>query len=143
MTGVRPPAGTVARAGRVAVIWLVAGSLLALPVSGCVSKHSFRPEAFDASSDADIHVYMKDRRMVEFEGGEYTAVDSGGVRYLTGTGVDHRPDSAIVKVPFAGLLPFSGIERIETRKVDWIAALYVTAFIGIFAVIGFTTDLSD
>ena len=121
---------------------IVCAALL-LPGTGCVTKHSFRPESFDASSGDDIHVYMKERRMVEFEGGDYRALDSNGVRYLAGSGIDHRPDSAIVKVPFAGLLAFSGIERIETRKVDMIAALYVAAFIGFFAIIGFTTDLND
>jgi hypothetical protein len=81
--------------------------------------------------------------MVEFEGGSYRSIDSAGARYLVGNGIEHRPDSAVVKVPFSGRLPFYGIERIETRKVDVISAIYVIGFIGFFAVIGFGTDLNE
>ena len=117
--------------------------LLLAPSPGCVTKHSVRPEAFDITGDGDIHVYMKGRRMIEFEGGRYGSVDSGGTRYLVGNGIDYRPDSLDVRVPFSGYLPFPAIDRIETRKVDIYSALYVTLFIGFFAVIGFATDLTD
>lgn len=110
---------------------------------GCVTKHSVRPDAFDVAGEADIHVYLKGRRMIEFDGGSYGSVDSVGTRYLYGNGIDYRPDSLDVRVPFSGYLPFSAIDRIETRKVDVYSALYVTLFIGFFAVIGFATDLTD
>ncbi len=108
-----------------------------------MTTKSFKPEAFDVGGDDDIHVYMKGRRMIEFEGGKYSAVDSAGTRYLVGNGIDHRPDSVTVRVPFSGYLPFPAIDRIETRMVDVYSLLYVTAFIGIFAFLGFSTDLNN
>lgn len=127
------------RAALAAALYL----LLLAAVPGCVTKHSVRPDAFDVAGDADIHVYMKSRRMIEFDGGAYGSVDSAGTRYLYGNGIDYRPDSTDVRIPFSGYLPFSAIDRIETRKVDVYSALYVTLFIGFFAVIGFATDLTD
>ena len=117
--------------------------LLLAPSPGCVTKQSVKPEAFDITGNGDIHVYMKGRRMIEFEGGKYGSVDSSGTRYLFGNGIDYRPDSVHVRVPFSGYLPFPVIDRIETRKVDIYSALYVTLFFGFFAVIGFATDLTD
>ena len=142
MTGTSTSRGRASRAARSAVAALLCAAVL-LPAQGCVSKHAFRPDAYDVASGDDIHVYMKERRMIEFDGGDYRSVDSAGFRYLVGTGIENRPDSAVVRVPFSGYLPFSGIDRIETRKVDVISALYVAAFIGFFAVIGFTTNLTE
>jgi hypothetical protein len=145
------PAGTartVASARTVRSARRIVSSLLCLllllaPFPGCVTKQSVRPDAFDTAAGHDIHVYMKERRMVEFEGGSYRSIDSAGTRYLVGNGVDYRPDSAIVRVPFSGYLPFSAIDRIETHRVDVYSALYVTFFIGLFAVIGFSTHITD
>lgn len=136
------PSGRGARRWRRAVAALLCAALLA-PAQGCVTKHSFRPDTFDTASNSDIRVYMKERRMVEFDGGSYRSLDSAGTRYLEGSGIDNRPDSLVVKVPFAGRIPFAAIDRIETRKVDVYSTLYVTCFIGFFAVIGFGTDITD
>jgi hypothetical protein len=132
----------VARAARFAVAAIICAALL-FPAQGCVTTHSYRADSFDIASKDDIRVYLKERRMVEFDGGDYRSIDSAGVRYLVGNGIEHRPDSAVVKVPFSGHLPFYGIDRIETRKVDYISAIYVIGFIGFFAVIGFGTNLND
>lgn len=118
-------------------------SALLFPAQGCVTTHTFRPDTFDVTSGEDIRVYLKERRMLEFDGGAYRSIDSAGIRYLVGSGIDYRPDSAAVRVPFSGYLPFSAIDRIETRKTDWISAIYVAGFIGFFAVLGFGTNLND
>ena len=128
-----------ARATLGAVICL----LLLTGAPGCVTKHSVKPDALDVGGDSDIHVYLKGRRMIEFDGGSYGSVDSIGTRYLYGNGIDYRPDSTDVRIPFSGYLPFSAIDRIETRQVDFYSVLYVSLFIGFFAVIGFATDLTD
>ena len=109
---------------------------------GCVTTQSIKPDAFDVAGNDDIHVYMRGRRMIEFEGGKYGSVDSSGTRYLVGNGIDHRPDSIDVRITFSGYLAFPAIERIETRKVDVYSLIYVTAFIGIFAFLGFSSDLN-
>lgn len=134
--------GRAWRTARSAVAVLLCAGLL-VPAQGCVSKHTFRPDTFDIASGEDIHVYMKERRMIEFDGGEYRSIDSAGARYLVGKGIENRPDSADVKVPFSGTLPFSGIDRIEVRKVEIVSALYVIVFIGVFAALGFGTNLND
>lgn len=126
-----------------AALSTVISLLLLAGAPGCVTKHSVKPDALDVGGDSDIHVYLKGRRMIEFDGGSYSSVDSIGTRYLYGNGIDYRPDSTDVRIPFSGYLPFSAIDRIETRKVDFYSALYVSLFIGFFAVIGFATDLTD
>jgi hypothetical protein len=141
---VRPAPGTsgaARRAARSAAAALLCAALL-LPAQGCVTTHSFRPDTFDVTAQEDIRVYLKERRMLEFEGGAYRSIDSAGIRYLVGNGLDNRPDSALVKVPFSGYLPFYAIDRIETRKTDYISAIYVIGFIGFFAVLGFGTNLN-
>lgn len=117
--------------------------LLLSGAPGCVSKHAVRPDAFDVAGNGDIKVYLKARRMIEFEGGSYGSVDSAGTRYLVGNGIDHRPDSAVVRVPFSGYVPFPDIDRIETGRTDLYSIIYVTLFIGVFAVLGFGTDITD
>jgi len=114
-----------------------------LPAAGCVTRHTFRPDTFDVSEQGDIQVYTRNMRFIEFSGGNYTVADSSGFYYLTGNGIETRPDSAIVKVPYSGRLPFAAIERIETVKTDVYSALYVTLFIGFFAALGFLTDITD
>jgi hypothetical protein len=142
VTTVPTTPGAAARAARTAVALVLCAALL-LPAQGCVTTKSFKAESFDIASQDDIRVYLKERRMVEFEGGNYRSIDSAGARYLVGNGIDNRPDSAVVKVPFSGYLPFYGIDRIETRKTDYFSAIYVIVFIGVFAVLGFGTDLND
>jgi len=125
---------------------LAAGLLLlaaVMQLPGCVNRHTFRPDTFDISEQGDIHVFTRTNRMIEFNGGTYTIGDSGGVYFLTGNGIEHRPDSLIVKVPYSGKIPFAAIDRIETVKTDVYAALYVTLFIGFFAALGFLTDIAD
>lgn len=143
MTAPRIDTGRARRS--VAAAALSVALLLAALVgsSGCVTRHTFRPDAFDVSEQGDIQVFTINRRMIEFGGGSYTVSDSGGFYYLTGNGIETRPDSAIVKVPYSGRIPFAGIERIETVKTDVYSAIYVTVFIGFFAAIGFLTNISD
>jgi hypothetical protein len=135
-------------AGRPAPAWRALPSsllcaLLLAGAPGCVSKQAIRPDAFDVAGNGDIKVFLRERRMIEFEGGSYGSVDSAGTRYLVGNGIDHRPDSAVVRVPFSGHIPFSAIDRIEKHHTEILSALYVTLFIGIFAVIGFRTNITD
>lgn len=118
-------------------------ALILLPAGGCVSKRAVRPDAFDVAGDGDIEVYLKERRMIEFQGGSYSSVDSAGTRYLVGNGIDHRPDSLVVRVPFSGYIPFPAIDRIETGHTEVYSIIYVTLFIGVFAVLGFTTSITD
>jgi hypothetical protein len=132
---------TVPSARRMAAAALIAASLLA--ASGCVTRHTFRPETFDVSEQGDIQVFTRNSRTIEFRGGMYTVGDSAGAYFITGNGIEHRPDSLIVKVPYSGRLSFAAIERIETVKTDVYAALYVTLFIGFFAALGFLTDITD
>jgi len=125
---------------------IAAGLLLlaaAMQFPGCVTRHTFRPDTFDISEQGDIRVFTRNSRMIEFNGGTYTIGDSGGAYFLTGNGIEHRPDSLLVKVPYSGKLSFAAIERIETVKTDVYAALYVTLFIGFFAALGFLTDIAD
>jgi hypothetical protein len=134
--------GAAVRSARQGVSVLLCAAIL-LGAGGCVSTRSYRPDTFDTASNDDIRVYLRERRMIEFEGGSYRSVDSAGTRYLVGNGIDNRPDSALARVPFSGYLPFSGIDRIDTRKMDAYSTLYVVAFIGIFAWLGFSSDITN
>lgn len=142
MTPATATTGAARRAARSSLAALLCAAIL-LSSAGCVTTHTFRPDTFDITSQDDIRVYLKERRMLEFDGGSYRSVDSAGIRYLVGNGIDHRPDSVVVKVPFSGYVPFHEIDRIETRKTDYISAIYVIGFIGFFAVLGFGTNLND
>jgi len=128
-------------AQRVIATFLTVTALFQL--SGCVTRHTFRPDTFDVSEQGDIQVFTRNRRMIAFDGGKYTIGDSAGVYFLTGNGIEHRPDSLLIKVPYSGRLSFAAIERIETVKTDVYSALYVTLFIGFFAAMGFFTDITD
>ncbi len=132
---------TTSPARSLAACVFILAALLQAP--GCVTRHTFRPDTFDISEQGDIQVFTRTSRMIEFSGGKYTIGDSAGVYYLTGNGIEHRPDSMIVRVPYSGKLSFAAIERIETVKTDVYAALYVTLFIGFFATLGFLTDITD
>ena len=114
-----------------------------IQAAGCVTRHAFKPETFDVSEQSDIQVITRNGRMIEFDGGKYTVGDSAGAYFVTGNGIETRPDSMVVKVPYSGRISFAGIERIETVKTDVYSAIYVTLFIGFFASIGFLTDISD
>jgi len=116
---------------------------IVVQATGCVTRHTFKPETFDVAEQGDIQVFTMNRRMIEFGGGKYTVGDSSGLYFLTGNGIEHRPDSLIVRVPYSGRLPFAAIDRIETVKMDVYSTLYVTLFIGFFATIGFLTDITD
>ena len=134
--------GRAGRSGRDSACVLLC-ALLLLGADGCVSRQAVRPDTFDVGESGDIQVFLKGRRMIEFTEGSYGTVDSAGTRYIVGNGIDHRPDSSVVRVPFSGYIAFPSIERIEKQRTEIFSALYVTFFIGIFAVIGFGSDITD
>lgn len=110
---------------------------------GCVTRQVIRPDEMDPAQERDIQIYTLGRRTIEFSGGFYSVVDSSGVMYLRGNGIEFRADSLVTRVPFSGAIPFADIGKIETRERNVLGPLYVTLFIGIFAVIGFGTNLSE
>jgi hypothetical protein len=110
---------------------------------GCVTKNTLRPDSVEPDEKRDMYVFTRDFRTIEFTGGKYNIVDSAGVFYIRGYGIEYQPDSADAEVTFAGFIPFSNIDRIETREMDVYSTLYVTLFIGFFAAVGFSTNLTD
>lgn len=118
-------------------------SALMLLTGGCVTTETLRPDAIAPDESRDMQVYTRDRRTIEFPGGKYAVVDSGGAYFLRGNGIEFQVDSAATRVPFSGVIPFGNIEKIETRETDVYSMVYVTLFIGFFAVIGFGTNLTN
>ena len=117
-------------------------ALLFFP-GGCVTKQVIRPGSIEPGESRDMQVYTRDRRTIEFTGGGYTIIDSAGVYFIRGNGIEYQPDSSQTRVPFSGFISFANIEKIETRETDFYSMLYVTLFIGFFAAVGFGTNLSD